>query len=82
MLSGYNVFADADACCVVGTMANAALWQHHPLPDTLQQKFTPPSIQELQKRGLVESDGVTVVPKAYAGYYAGDYDSAAWVCVL
>lgn len=66
LLSQYNVFADADACCTVGTMANSALWQHHPLPDKLTQKFTPPTVEELQQRGLVQSDGKTVTPKAYA----------------
>ena len=66
ILSGFNVFADADACCTVGTMANSALWAHHPLPDVLHQKFTPLTLPELQARGYVQSDGKTVVPKAYA----------------
>jgi hypothetical protein len=76
--SGYNVFADADACCTVGTMANAALWQHYPLPAKLAQPFSPPTVAALQARGLVGADGRTVAGKAFAAYYAGDYDSAAW----
>ena len=35
--------------------------------------------RQRKKRGLVLADGVTVAPKAYAAFYAGDYDSAAWV---
>ena len=34
VFSGFNLYMDADACCI-GSMGNAALWQHHPLPDQL-----------------------------------------------
>ena len=93
--SSYNVFADADACCGVGTMANAALWQHHPLPwrnssspdddqhILRQPSQSPPPISELIARGYVTKDEqsgeLVVARKPFAAFYAGDYDSAAWV---
>eukprot|EP01062_Namystynia_karyoxenos_P015563 TRINITY_DN15648_c0_g1_i2.p1 TRINITY_DN15648_c0_g1~~TRINITY_DN15648_c0_g1_i2.p1 ORF type:complete len:465 (+),score=139.35 TRINITY_DN15648_c0_g1_i2:561-1955(+) len=74
--SAYNVFDDGDACCV-GSMANAAFYQHHPLPERFVQNAVP-TVQDLQARGLLGADG-RPLPLAYAAYYAGDYDSAAWL---
>jgi len=40
LLSRYNAMLDADACCV-GAMANAAFYQHYPLPERLVQQPAP-----------------------------------------
>eukprot|EP00041_Stephanoeca_diplocostata_P023877 m.595310 g.595310 ORF g.595310 m.595310 type:complete len:861 (+) comp22400_c0_seq6:200-2782(+) len=76
-MSGYNAYIDADACCI-GAMANAALWQHYPLPPVLAQKVRVPSLADLQRKGYVDASG-RVVPNTYAAFYAGDYDSASWL---
>lgn len=34
ILSSYNAFIDADACCI-GSMANAAFYQHFQLPERM-----------------------------------------------
>ena len=55
VLGAYNIFDDADACCV-GTMANSALYQHYPLPPTLTQN-TKPTVADLHTRGLLTTSG-------------------------
>ena len=76
VFTAFNVYADADACCI-GAMANAAMWQHHPLPQTLRQPFKAPTVAQLQARGLVDADG-KVADKAFAAFYAGDYGACTW----
>ena len=74
--SSYDAYIDADACCV-GTMASASLYQHHPLPERLVQR-PPPTRSQLIARGLLGADG-RVVPSLVYVFYAGDFDSAAWL---
>lgn len=74
--SQYNVFLDADACCVDG-VANMAFYQTFPLQDRYVQNARP-TRQSLAARGYLDADG-SVVDGVYAAWYVGDYDSAAWV---
>eukprot|EP00038_Savillea_parva_P023636 m.41959 g.41959 ORF g.41959 m.41959 type:complete len:557 (+) comp6201_c0_seq1:79-1749(+) len=75
--SGFNAYVDGDACCV-GSCANAALWQHASLPTKLHQPTSEaPTLSQLKTRGLVDKHG-RVKPYFFAGFYGGDYDSAAW----
>ena len=74
--SSYNVFMDADACCVY-EFANAALYQHYPLQARYLQN-PPPSLEALRDKGYLDAAG-KVVPKNYFMFYVGDYDSASWL---
>eukprot|EP01065_Artemidia_motanka_P001885 TRINITY_DN10876_c0_g1_i1.p1 TRINITY_DN10876_c0_g1~~TRINITY_DN10876_c0_g1_i1.p1 ORF type:complete len:629 (+),score=121.55 TRINITY_DN10876_c0_g1_i1:49-1935(+) len=76
IIGSYNAFDDGDACCI-GAVANAALFQHFPLAAKLTQNAKP-TTASLKERGYVDDSG-KVKPLAYAAYYAGDYDSAAWL---
>lgn len=78
LISGYNALLDADACCV-GAMANAAFYQHYPLPERFVQQPAPTPDQLVRKGYLVPKDGedtstfstssqYTVVPTK--GFYA------------
>jgi hypothetical protein len=84
VFTAFNAYSDADACCI-GSMANAAFYQHAPLPELLQRAVPPApnSLADLEKRGYVTKkaigSGYEVVKKVYAAYYAGDYDAAAWL---
>jgi hypothetical protein len=75
-LSAYNAFVDADACCIEG-FANAAFYQHYPLPRKLAQP-APTSQAALEAAGILKPDG-SVVPRMYVSFYVGDYDSASWL---
>lgn len=58
-------------------MANAAFFRLYPL----EERFSPlpmPKQQDLIAKGYLLPSGV-VAPRAYAYWYAGDYDSAAWL---
>jgi hypothetical protein len=77
LISAFNAVADADACCI-GNMANAAFWAFFPLADRYVQA-PPPSRAALTARGLLAADGSVVGHRLYYMFYAGDYDSAAWV---
>ena len=48
VFTAYNAYVDADACCI-GAMANAALFQHFPLPSSMVQNPVP-TVQELQEK--------------------------------
>lgn len=72
----YNAYLDADAPAI-GNMANASVFSHVPLQGAFSQP-TSPGVAELQRRGLVNADGA-VVPRRYLMFYAGDFDSAAWM---
>ncbi|KAL5493486.1 hypothetical protein EMCRGX_G014676 [Ephydatia muelleri] len=76
VFTSYNAYVDADACCI-GAMANAAFYQHFPLPVNMTQNPAP-TMQQLMEKGYIDADG-KVVPKNYCVFYAGDYDSAAWL---
>ena len=79
LLSTYNAYNDADdvELPALGMIANSAFWAHHPLPATLTQTATFPTDASLRARGLLTAAN-RVAPKAYASFYAGDYDGAAW----
>eukprot|EP00026_Physarum_polycephalum_P004237 Phypoly_transcript_04254.p1 GENE.Phypoly_transcript_04254~~Phypoly_transcript_04254.p1 ORF type:complete len:707 (+),score=82.02 Phypoly_transcript_04254:55-2175(+) len=76
LLSSYNAYADADACCLNG-FANAAFYSHYPLQERYIQNPRP-TLEDLQAKGYVYPNG-TVVPRGYIMLYVGDYDSAAWL---
>ena len=60
-------------------MANAALWSHFPLGDRFVQP-PPPTRAALESRGLLVNNGTSVPPgKLFYYFYAGDYDSSAWL---
>lgn len=76
--SAFNAYVDADACCI-GDMANAAFFQHFPLPARFVQRG-PPTKADLVSKGFLTADGSAVVgDRLYWMGYMGDYDSAAWL---
>jgi len=90
LVSGYNALLDADACCV-GAMANAAFYQHYPLPERFVQQPAPTPDELMRKGFLVRKDDgaipssassssqYMVAPdKGFYAFYAGDFDSSAW----
>eukprot|EP01012_Entosiphon_sulcatum_P034597 TRINITY_DN4389_c0_g1_i1.p1 TRINITY_DN4389_c0_g1~~TRINITY_DN4389_c0_g1_i1.p1 ORF type:complete len:733 (+),score=77.00 TRINITY_DN4389_c0_g1_i1:27-2201(+) len=79
LLTAFNAFVDADACCV-GGMANAAFWQHYPLNEHYVQNPRP-TPADLVAQGYIKqtTNGYQVVNRTYLAFYVGDYDSAAWV---
>jgi len=64
VLSAYNAFVDADACCELNTFANSAFYQHYPLPNTLRQNAAPTK-DDLIAMGYVDADSGDVIPKNY-----------------
>jgi hypothetical protein len=68
VLSAYNAYVDADACCDLNTFANAAFYQHYPLQKVYKQNPAP-SMDDLKAMGYVDGDG-NVVPKNYIRYSA------------
>jgi len=74
--STYNVYLDADACCING-MANAAFFQHFPLKPVYAQ-IPRPTRADLVAKGFILPDG-QVAKKTFVMFYVGDYDAAAWV---
>jgi hypothetical protein len=77
LTSAYSVFVDADACCI-GNMASASFWAHAPVAERYVQR-APPSRAALQAAGLLAADGTVPPGRLYYFFYAGDYDSAAWL---
>jgi hypothetical protein len=76
--SAFNAFVDADACCI-GNMADASVWMHFPLPSRLVPA-PPPQRSQLVQQGLLTPDGSSVVKGVlFYSFYAGDFDSSAWV---
>ena len=59
-------------------MANAALYAHYLLADRYTQR-PPPSVASLTSAGLLHPNGSVVGGRLYYMWYAGDYDSAAWL---
>jgi GxGYxYP putative glycoside hydrolase C-terminal domain/GxGYxYP_N second domain len=72
----YNACLDADAPRL-GAMVNASLLQHARLAARHPQAPIPTPAQ-LRARGLLDGRG-RVVPAHYLGFYAGDFNSAAWL---
>src|ERR1041385_5016104 len=58
-------------------MANASFFAHYPAGPDLPRRPRPSS-EDLRRRGLLRADG-SVAPAAYVAFYAGDWDSAAWL---
>lgn len=79
ILTCFNAYMDADAPGL-HAMANASAFMHEPLK-AAYRRTNLPSVQSLEKRGFVRPDG-SVLPKAYASVYVGDYDSAAWLYTM
>ena len=77
IVGAYNAFDDGDACCV-GTMANSAMYMHYPLQAKFKQNEKP-TVATLKAKGLLGPDGRVATERAFAAYYAGDYDGAAWL---
>ena len=73
--SCFNAYIDADALGI-GCMANASVYQHHPLDAHYPQKL--PTLDDLKAKGYIDADG-NVSHKSYVSIYVGDYDSAAWL---
>lgn len=76
--SAYNTYVDGDACCI-GNMASASLYQFIPLSDRNIQPTTLPSKTSLQSKGYLDANGNVVGKRLYYMWYAGDFDSAAWL---
>ena len=75
LISHYNAFKDADAIGY-GALANASFWQHFPTK-RYRQRWT--DKQELQRKGLVDSNGKVRTDRQYIIIYMGDYDASSWV---
>lgn len=79
VMSAFNIVIDADACCV-DNFANAAFYSHYALTQG-RQRFVQnslPSREELIAKGFLNEQNI-VSQKTYMLFYAGDYDSAAWL---
>jgi putative glycoside hydrolase with GxGYxYP motif/GxGYxY motif-containing protein len=76
IISCFDAYMDADAIGYAA-MANASFFQHLPWKPPAW-KSQAPSEADLRSRGLLGTDG-KVVPAQYVAFYAGDWDSAAWV---
>ena len=79
VMSGFNIVVDADACCL-DTFTNAAFFSHYSLVQG-NHRFVQnplPSREQLIQQGLLNEQNI-VSKRTYTLYYAGDYDSAAWV---
>jgi hypothetical protein len=77
LISSYNVYVDADACCIQA-MSNAAFYSQLPLARRYVQP-APSSPALLEQRGYINATTQAVKPRLYASFYVGDYDSAAWL---
>jgi hypothetical protein len=76
--SAFNTMVDADACCI-GNMGSASFYAHYPLEDRYVQPPAPTPAR-LQSLGLLTPEGA-IPPSIRLLYffYAGDFDSAAWL---
>lgn len=76
ILSCFGAYIDADAPGM-HAMANASVFCHIPMADRYPQPNLPTEAS-LRQRGYLDVTG-NVVPRHYAAFYVGDYDSAAWL---
>lgn len=67
VLSAYNAFVDADACCEINTFANAAFYQHYPLAQRYSQN-SEPTVDDLVSKGYIDANTGKVVPYNYVRY--------------
>ena len=76
--SSFNAFIDADACCI-GNLAGASFWAHYPLSERYVA-HAPPTRDALVAAGLLTPGGaVAPALRLLYYFYAGDFDSAAWL---
>jgi hypothetical protein len=75
--SAYNGVIDSDPCSFSG-LANASFYQHFPLQETYPQAIPALDPASLQARGFLDA-ALQVVPKRYAMWCVGDYQSSAWL---
>ena len=52
ILSAYNAYIDADACCHLNTFANSAFYQHYPLQASYKQ-HPAPTVDSLKSLGYI-----------------------------
>ncbi len=76
ILSCFNAYMDADAPGL-GPMANASFFQHYPTRSIYRQAPLPTDA-EMKRRGWIEPTGMPA-NRPFACFYAGDFDSAAWL---
>lgn len=74
--TSYNAYMDGDAPHLVD-MPNASILGQFPLPDRLTQNRKQ-SFEDHRKKGYVDAE-FNVAPINFLAFYAGDYDSAAWL---
>ncbi|MCR4921950.1 MAG: hypothetical protein K5945_09670, partial [Bacteroidaceae bacterium] len=76
LISHYNAFKDADAIGF-GALANASFWQHFPT----QRRYPQPrvTLDDLRRRGFLDSQGRVDTSRNYFVIYTGDYDASSWV---
>jgi hypothetical protein len=77
LISQFNGYMEADAIGL-SAMANASFCTHYPLNERYPQPNPKPSPSDWRRAGYLTAEG-RVAPKLYVGYYAGDYDSPAWL---
>jgi hypothetical protein len=77
LISQFNGYMEADAIGL-SAMANASFCTHYPLKERYPQPNPKPTRSDWQRAGYLTAEG-SVAPNLYVGYYAGDYDSPAWL---
>jgi hypothetical protein len=79
IMSAFNIVIDADACCV-DSFSNSAFFNHYAATEN-QMRFVQnalPSREQLIEQGFLNNRNI-VSHRTYVLFYAGDYDSAAWL---
>ena len=82
IMSAFNIVVDADSCCVEN-FGNAAFYSHYAATE-IGKRFIQnplPSREQLIQNGYLNEQNI-VSKRTYILYYAGDYDSAAWLANL
>ena len=75
IISSYNAYLDADAPSLAA-MANSSFFMHYPLKSSYpQQRLT---ARDWRAAGYLDAKG-RVLPWTFVTFYAGDYDSSAWL---
>ena len=77
LISQFNGYMEADAIGL-SAMANASFCTHYPLKERYPQPNPKPTRSDWQRTGYLTAEG-RIAPNLYVGYYAGDYDSPAWL---
>eukprot|EP00049_Salpingoeca_infusionum_P012379 m.226269 g.226269 ORF g.226269 m.226269 type:complete len:831 (-) comp15168_c0_seq1:132-2624(-) len=77
VLSSFNAYVDADACCIE-QMSNAAFLSLLPLKQRYIQN-APLTRKQLQQAGYLTPNNTVPSDAMFVAMYVGDYDSAAWL---